>query len=93
MGWWEGYRYQPLKKWTGSVVYLTVDLAATGGHTFWYLTSDTPGMIMNNVACTANDEQRILALDWDDGFWLHPQEDGGSADAVYLCGDVWVPKS
>ena len=65
MGWWEGYQYQPLEKWMDNVVYFTADLAVTGDHTLWYLASDTPSMIMNNVACAVNGEQGILALDWD----------------------------
>lgn len=66
---------------------------ATGDHTLWYLASDTPSMIMNNVACAVNGEQGILALDWDGGLWLHPQEGDDSADAVHLCDDIWVPES
>ena len=93
MGWWEGYQYQPLEKWMDNVVYFTADLAVTGDHTLWYLASDTPSMIMNNVACAVNGEQGILALDWDGGLWLHPQEGDGSADAVHLCDDIWVPES
>ena len=93
MGWWEGYQYQPLEKWMDNVVYFTADLAVTGDHTLWYLASDTPSMIMNNVACAVNGEQGILALDWDGGLWLHPQEGDDSADAVHLCDDIWVPES
>ena len=76
-----------------NVVYFTADLAVTGDHTLWYLASDTPSMIMNNVACAVNGEQGILALDWDGGLWLHPQEGDDSADAVHLCDDIWVPES
>lgn len=93
MGWWEGYQYQPLEKWMDNVVYFTADLAVTGDHTLWYLASDTPSMLMNNVACAVNGEQGILALDWDGGLWMHPQEGDGSADAVHLCDDIWVPES
>ena len=56
---------------------------------FWLV----PGMIMNNVACAVNGEQGILALDWDGGLWMHPQEGDGSADAVHLCDDIWIPES
>ena len=76
-----------------NVVYFTADLAVTGDHTLWYLASDTPIIIMNNVACAVNGEQGILALDWDGGLWLHPQEGDDSADAVHLCDDIWVPES
>ena len=83
-----GYQYQPLEKWMDNVVYFTADLAVTGDHTLWYLASDTPSMIMNNVACAVNGEQGILALDWMAGFGCIPRR-ATTLPMRYICAMIF----
>lgn len=72
-----------------NVVYFTADLAVTGDHTLWYLASDTPSMIMNNVACAVNGEQGILALDWDGlGFGCIPRR-ATTLPMRYICAMIF----
>ena len=58
-----------------------------GPHT-WYLASDTPSMLMNNVACAVNGEQGILAWTGMAGFGCIPRR-ATALPMRYICAMIF----